>query len=314
MARAVFGNQRQRGQGERLGKRESAAASDADMQGRGGRNRRRGGVALPQSFLLLGLDRAFVRLANQTSVAVELHPTAVDPDESIAETRGGVDVMGDEQECGAACRAHLPHALVALVGEVAVTDTQQLVDDQDLRLEHGRGGEHQPRRHARRIGLHRLVDEALKFGELDDIVEQFVGPTSDDAEMSEARVDVLPTGEVGMEPGSDLEQGADHAVDRHGSLRRSERAGDQLEKRALAGAVATDDGDLLAALDGEGHVAKGVVLGVGLGGRRAESEQVEHSIDRLAVEAIGLAHSAHDHRRRRCVGREAITHGRRRAA
>src|SRR5690606_8127410 len=67
---------------------------------------------------------------------------------------------------------------------------------------------------------------------------------------------VLPAGQVAGEPGRELDQRRHPAAHRHRALVRLQHPGDQLQQRALAGAVLADHPDGLAGLDVEREVAK----------------------------------------------------------
>ena len=79
----------------------------------------------------------------------------------------------------------------------------------------------------------------------------------------EAKADILLDGSPGQERGV-LEDEADelagvygrHAVDGDVALAHWAEAGDELEERGFATAGGTEEGDELAALDGEGDVLK----------------------------------------------------------
>src|SRR5262249_39319622 len=66
--------------------------------------------------------------------------------------------------------------------------------------------------------------------------------------------DVFAAGNLGMKPGAELDQRRNAAVDANGALRRLGDAGDQLQRRALAGAVAADDAVGRASRDRERYV------------------------------------------------------------
>ena len=61
--------------------------------------------------------------------------------------------------------------------------------------------------------------------------------------------DVLAAGQLRVEAGADLEQRADPAAQPRLALGRRRDPGEDLEQRALAGAVVADDPEGLAALD-----------------------------------------------------------------
>ena len=67
------------------------------------------------------------------------------------------------------------HALVALELEGKVADSEDLVDEEDLGLGADSHREPQPHEHARRVELHRGVDELLELGERDDLVQSLPG-------------------------------------------------------------------------------------------------------------------------------------------
>ena len=58
--------------------------------------------------------------------------------------------------------------------ELGVAYGEDLVDDQDVGFEMGRDGEREPQVHARRVPLHRSVEEAFDPRECDDVVESAV--------------------------------------------------------------------------------------------------------------------------------------------
>ena len=140
----------------------------------------------------------------------------------------------------------LAHLAERLALEGGVADREHLVDEQDLGLEVGGHGEGQAHRHAARVALDRGVEEALDLGERDDLVEPAADLRAPHAEDGAVEEDVLAPGELGMEAGPDLEQRA-HAPGDVGPTRR--RLGDpreDLQQRALAGAVVADQADYFA--------------------------------------------------------------------
>ena len=104
------------------------------------------------------------------------------------------------------------------------------------------------------IALHRRVEKFLDLGEGDDLVEFSRDLRSAHAEDRAVEKDVLATGQFRVKAGADLEQAADAAAQPHPALGRLGDAAEDLEQRALAGAVAADDADDLALLDFEAHV------------------------------------------------------------
>ena len=101
---------------------------------------------------------------------------------------------------------HILHLAEALLLEGGVADGEDLVHDQDLGLEVGRHGEGEAHEHAARVALHRRVEEPTDLAELDDLVELALDLGSRHPQDGAVELDVLASGELGVEPGADLEQ------------------------------------------------------------------------------------------------------------
>ncbi len=159
--------------------------------------------------------------------------------------------MRDEQDRDARIRDDFAHACEALALKAAVADGQSLVDDEDVRRDGTREREAETRLHAARIRAHRLVDIVAQLGELDDlrfeVAQILVGKPPE----LPAQRDVLAAAELVVEAGGKLEQGAYAAMHGDAAVRRIRDAGDDLERRRLAGAVAAQKRDGLAAMDRE---------------------------------------------------------------
>ena len=59
----------------------------------------------------------------------------------------------------------------ALVGEALIAHGEHLVHEQHVGVDVNGHRKPEAHIHARRVGLHRRVDELLQFGELDDLIE-----------------------------------------------------------------------------------------------------------------------------------------------
>ena len=75
--------------------------------------------------------------------------------------------------------------------------------------------------------------------------------------------DVLAPGQLGVEPGAQLQQRRHAAAHADPARGRAQHAGDHLQQRALARAVVADDAEHLAAPHVEGHAAQRPELVVG---------------------------------------------------
>ncbi|MEZ5320834.1 MAG: hypothetical protein R2698_01900 [Microthrixaceae bacterium] len=154
--------------------------------------------------------------------------------------------------------AQLVEVVEALALELLVADRDHLVDDEDLGLHVHRHREAQPHVHAAGVHLDRRVDELLDLvaRERDDLVELRVDLLAGHAEDRRVEVHVLTARQVGMEPGTQLQQRRDPTTDLHMSLVGLVDAGDATEQCRLARAVVAHQRVHRAALDLEGHVVE----------------------------------------------------------
>src|SRR5262249_45445773 len=132
-----------------------------------------------------------------------------------------------------------------------------LVDQQYLGLQVCRHSEGQSHVHAAGVVLHRCVKKPVDLGKGDDFGELLADLGARHSEYSAVEEDVFTAGQLGVEAGADFEEAANPAVDHSPSLGRLGDARKDFEERALAGAVAADDADHLAAFDLEGDVLEG---------------------------------------------------------
>ena len=151
---------------------------------------------------------------------------------------------------------HVPDALLAPAAELLVARAQDLVEQQDVRRDRGRDGEPEARPHARGVRPHRRVDERPEVGELDDRRGQAPHDAVADPDEGADQEDVLPPGDLHLEPGAQREQGRDAPAQRDGSLVRGQDPGQRKQERALAGTVLAQDPQRLAVLDLEVDVAE----------------------------------------------------------
>src|SRR5882672_1400015 len=99
-------------------------------------------------------------------------------------------------------------------------------------------------------------------------------------------VDVQPPGKLGIETHAQFENGGDAAVDAHQSFGRMQGAGNQLEQRALACAILSDDTDRLARLNAEVKMTEHPAL---LDRLHRGAKPGEHPPPFAAVTSVSLA-------------------------
>ena len=123
----------------------------------------------------------------------------------------------------------------------------------------------------------------------DDLVELASDLGARHAEDGAVEIDVLAARQLGMKAGADLEQACDAALDRHLALGRLGDARQNLQKRGLAGAIAADDADHLAALDLKAHVLERPEF---LGRVAGDDGAAARHVERLAP---GISRRAREH-------------------
>ncbi len=141
---------------------------------------------------------------------------------------------------GGAVPDHLADPSQAFLLEVGVTDREHLVDQEDVRLEKRGDGEAEPHLHAHRIELDLPVDGIGELGELDDLVEALPDGRPGHSEHGAVEEDVLPTGQLRLDPAGHAEQRADPPRHRAPAGRLVGHLADDLEQRGLAGTVDPD--------------------------------------------------------------------------
>src|SRR5579863_3298333 len=150
--------------------------------------------------------------------------------------------------------------------------------------------------HPAGVAFYRGIDEAIDFGEGDDLIElarDFGAAHSHDRA---AQLDIFAPGQLRMETGADLEQATDTAVKFDPSGGRFGDARKHLEQGRFAGAIASDDAEHLTRRHFEIYVAQGpyvarVGSGRPIGEARAQSapRRRDRPRDRIAKGAIRLA-------------------------
>ena len=185
----------------------------------------------------------------------------------------------------------------ALVGEPFVADGEDLVDEEDIGIDVYRHGKAETHIHPRRICLHRRVDELFELGKLDDLFEAGGDLALGETEHDAVDEDVLASGDLGVEPRTQLDERRDSTVHHHRPRRRFRNAGHQLQHRALARPVAADDTERPPGRYREGHVPHGgkrlVRLQVANQAARQQRALQRRKLTAPAVAAVDLRGVAH---------------------
>ena len=146
----------------------------------------------------------------------------------------------------------------ALALELLVPDGEDFVEQQDVRIQVRRDRKSESHVHARGVVLDRHVHEVPQPGVGDDAVVDGEGFGAREAVDRRVEEDVLLTGQLRMKTGAQLDHAADAdtAAHQHLSAGWPVNAGDDLQQRALAGAVAADERDRLPGRHADRHFAQ----------------------------------------------------------
>src|SRR5207248_2747157 len=136
------------------------------------------------------------------------------------------------------------------------------------------------------------VDELLELGERHDLVHQLPDARPREPVDRAVEVDVLSAGEVGVEPGAQLQERRDPAAGLDPARGRLDDPRDQPEQRRLARPVTADEADSVARLDSERDVfERPDVAG---GQAPACDEDVLQGPLRLRIDAESPGHAVDD--------------------
>ena len=140
--------------------------------------------------------------------------------------------------------------------ERGVADGENLVDQQDVRVDLNRHREREPDVHAGGVVLELELLELAQFGEVDDRVIARAGLARGEAHHDPVEHDVVARGEILVEADAELDEGRQAPVHPDSSAVDAVDAGQALQQRALAAPVAPGDPEELARAHVEGDVAQ----------------------------------------------------------
>src|SRR5580700_373107 len=105
---------------------------------------------------------------------------------------------------------HFPKALLL---KLAVANCENLVDDQDLRVEMRGNRERKPNIHTAAISLHGHINEPLDAGKIDDFIEVSIDLATGHTKNRAIDKDIFPSGEFRMKSGSHFQETGNPPLD-----------------------------------------------------------------------------------------------------
>src|SRR5438876_11534589 len=172
--------------------------------------------------------------------AIHDHLSGVNPNATRAQSLNGGHVVRNKKDRPAAATEPI-HGVEAFALKARVADSQNLINDEDIRIEMGGHGKAQAQAHAGRVALDRCIQELCHAGKFNHRVQLGGDLAVFHAQYGAVQIDVLPAGEFLVKTGAHFEKRSDAA--RHVDFTGSGIGdfGQHFEKRALSGAIAPDD-------------------------------------------------------------------------
>src|SRR5467141_4831650 len=176
------------------------------------------------------------------SMAVHTNLARVNPYPAVRETPNLIELMRDEDDC-ASCAGDIAHLAEAFFLEIYVPDSQDFIDEENLRLEVSSNSEGQADVHARGVVLYGGVNEFFELGEGHDFVELALDFALAHAEDDAGEKRVFVAGQLGMKAGADFEERADTAVNLRPTSSGAGDAREDFQKSGFASAVAANEAE-----------------------------------------------------------------------
>src|SRR4051794_27512836 len=183
-----------------------------------------------------------MRLADRDDVA------ALEQHRSVAKVLDRRHIMGDEDD-RLASGLELVELLEALLLERGIPDGEHLIDEKHVRVDLDRHREREAHGHAGGVVLELEVEKALELGEPNDVVKAFACLSARQSQQDRVDDYVVASRQIGVEADAQLDERRQSPGDADTPGVDLVDAGEALQQRALAGAVAPDDSKELALLD-----------------------------------------------------------------
>src|SRR5215213_7260735 len=161
--------------------------------------------------------------------------------------------MRDEHDRRAAL-LQLRDSLNTFLLKRRIADCQDFIQQQNIRIEVGSDRETQTYIHAGRVTLHWCINELPELGKLHDAVQLLGNLAPQHAEDRTVEINILAAGKFRMKTGADFNQRRKPPVDHDLTGAWRGDSGEQLEDRAFACAVVTDDAQRFRSLHAETYI------------------------------------------------------------
>ncbi len=193
---------------------------------------------------------------NLIGLPLQIDGAVVHPDRPVGQSPDGIQVVRhkDDRDATALHLKDFPHAALL---EVVVADRQRFIDDEDVGIHMNCHCECQTDKHAAGVSLHGTVDEFADLGERFDRRNAHPSLRISETEDGSVEENVLSSCELGIETCPKLQQSGNPALHHNPAGTGAHHAGDNPEKRALAGAVFADDAEAASLFDGDIDVFHG---------------------------------------------------------
>src|SRR5690348_2518336 len=228
--------------------------------------------------------------------------TLIDQQHAIAKFADHLHVVGNHNH-GLPAFTKAADALVAFLAESGIAHRQNLVNQQDIRVNLGGHGESQSHVHAGRILFDRGINEFANLREVYDALLPFQNLPAGQTQQQAVNEDVLPSGEFVVKSGPQFNQRRDAATNRNLSRSGAINAGNNLEDCALSGPVPADQAQRAAVFHVKGDVLNGIEIVVADAAAVEARESLPQGVWAFLDDAESLHHVHEaDHAGRSCRG------------
>ena len=138
------------------------------------------------------------------------HLTFIQNNGFICQAQNSRHIMADEQD-RTSFFGNIVHLAQAFALEFSISDCQHLIHYQDIRLQMGCYRESQPQVHSAGIALDGGIDKFLNPGKIYDLIKFPFNGLAVHTQDSAIEIDILPTGQFGVEAGYRLPATIPHA-------------------------------------------------------------------------------------------------------
>src|SRR5262245_60666599 len=164
------------------------------------------------------------------------------------------EIVTHQQHRSALVACHVVHFSQAFLLEFVVSHGKNLIDDEHITFEMCSNRKREAYIHTGAISLYWYIEKPLDPRESHDLIELAFDLSSAHPEDSSIEENVLATGKLAVETGSDFQQARNPGAKQDPALAWLDNPAEYLQQRALPSTVAANDAEYFALLDLEAYI------------------------------------------------------------